>query len=107
MPVKIPNSATKAITSTSDITVYTVPTNRKFELKTLIILNNESSDVTYDIYDGTSTAGIKKLTVKVPANDVLPLTQLEGFEFATSVVVKASAYSSGGNITIGGYDKQE
>ena len=99
-------SATKAITSTNDITVYNVPTNRKFDLKTLIIVNNESSDVTYDIYDGASTTGLKKMTIKVTANDMLPLTQLEGFEFSTSVVVKASAYSSGGNITIGGKDKQ-
>jgi len=106
MAEKIPSGNTATINSTDDITVYTVPTNRKFELRTLIIVNNESSSVTYDIYDGSSTSGKKKMTVVVSPNDVLPLTQLEGFEFATSVVVKASAYSSGGYITVGGYDTQ-
>ena len=99
---KIEKSKSADLTSTSDNTIYTVPTNRTFKLRTLIIDNRESQSVTYSIYDGASSNGDLKLKVTVAANDVLPLTNLVGFEFKTSVVVKPSAYSSGSTVSVGG-----
>ena len=101
---KIPDSGTVTIDSTNDKTAYTVPSNRKFELKTLIIINNEASATTYSIYDGGSTSGRLMMVITVQANSYVNLTQLEGFVFSTSVVVKASQYTNGGYVTVGGYN---
>ena len=107
MPIEVEKSGNVDFSSTNDHTVYSVTSNRRFKLRTLIIDNRESSAVTYSIYDGASSGGKLKLKITVAPNDSYPLTNLVGFVFEDSVVVKPSAYSSGGSMSVGGVETQE
>lgn len=74
--------------STQD--VVSVPSGKTYKLATLVIYNNQSSDITVELYDDT-----EKVYPKIPvnANDVLFLTPdvLYGVEFSTSVKVQVNA----------------
>jgi len=70
--------------------IESVPTGKTYKLATLVIYNNQSSDITVELYDGTN-----KVYPKIPviANDVLFLTPdvLYGVEFKTSIAVQINA----------------
>jgi len=70
--------------------VVDVPTGKTYKLATLVIYNNQASDITVELYDDTT-----KIYPKIPvsANDVLFLTPdvLYGVEFSTSVKVQVNA----------------
>ena len=86
-------------------TIYTVPTGKKFVLKTLIIFNDEGSATTYEIYDSaTVVAGDKKMpTLTVGADVHVVRTKLTGVTFIDTVAVDPSAFTNGSRVTIGGY----
>ena len=80
---KLYKSGIQTITTTGTYTnLYTVSTNRKFDLQSIEVNNKSSDDAYVDFYDATD----KKYTLRVAASSdtTRNQNQLKGFYFETN-----------------------
>jgi len=99
--IRSQDGAYRALVSAGTHRVYTVKSGKKFLLDTLILNNDEVSTTTYIFYDGTgTTTPVFKITLG--ANESVIITGLKGIEFDNYIYIDPSAYTTGGQVRIGG-----
>lgn len=84
-------------------TYYTVPTGKKFVVKTLIIFNDEGSATTYTFYDAVTATNQKTLPISVALDVHNVWTDIVGLTFETAIGGVASQFANGSRLTFGGY----
>jgi len=82
--------------TTSDTTVYSVPSGKTFYLRNLIIDNEAGTGITVVVKD----YNVEKLRVKVAADSSKELTDIKGVCFSTGVVASVSVGTA--RVTVGG-----
>jgi len=93
--------------STASLTniIYSVPTGKRFQLKTLIITNHEAYSVPYRFYDSQSTTTPITPAIILDDDATLVLTGLDGLWFDDFVMVDPQVAISAVDmheITVGG-----
>ena len=85
--------------TTSDTTVYSVPSGKTFYLRNVVIDNEAGTGITVTIKDGTT----EKLRIRVATDSSKEITNLKGMAFSTGVVAVVSygtgVVSVGGEVT--------
>lgn len=84
-------------------TLYTVPTGKRFVVKTLIIFNDEASATTYTLFDAVTETNQKILPISVAADVHAIWTDIVGLTFETAIGHVASQFANGSRLTFGGY----
>ena len=84
-------------------TLYTVPSGKKFVVKTLIIFNDEGSATTYILYDAVTAANQKTLPLSVGADLHNIWTNIVGLTFETAIGHVSSGFTNGSRLTFGGF----
>lgn len=84
-------------------TLYTVPTDKRFVVKTIIIFNDEASATTYILYDAITATNQKTVPISVGADVHLIYTDIVGLTFETAIGQVASQFANGSRLTFGGY----
>lgn len=84
-------------------TYYTVPTGKKFVVKTIIIFNDEAGAATYKLFDAITEINQKTLPISVAADVHVVMTNIVGLTFETAIGGVASAFANGSRLTFGGY----
>lgn len=84
-------------------TYYTVPTGKKFVVKTIIIFNDEAGATTFILYDAVTATNQKTLPISVAADVTVAITNIVGLTFETAIGGVASAFTNGSRLTFGGY----
>lgn len=93
--------------STASLTniIYSVPTGKRFQLKTLIITNHEAYSVPFRFYDSESTTTPVIAAIILDDDATIVLTGLEGLWFENFVMVDPQVAISAADqqeVTIGG-----
>lgn len=97
----------KSLASAQSSTVYTVPTGKKFLLRSLIVYGGAKT-TTLALYSSQATAAGLKLKIRVAGASFVTsrvgvnITGLEGFYFTTYVKAKLSSNATGAGVSIGG-----
>lgn len=84
-------------------TLYTVPTGKKFVVKTIIIFNDEASATTYILYDAITATNQKTIPLSVGADVHAVWTKIVGLTFETAIGHVSSQFTNGSRLTFGGY----